>query len=293
LDLSSRFGQPDNEGWFYASTFDRLGEMMKNATGTGIASKTSIVRRRRWVRSMICIADELNEAIKQRVDLILSIRRNIETTLKEKETAVRSVKFYEENRSFVFSQSLHLATQGTLNTLSLLKELASKLKNLKIYLQERAIMEREYAHRLDGIALKFFQNTQTPDSPVKRTMIPRQTMTLTAVTTQHLPPTPTTPIRPSKSITNNNNNNNIGGSNLFDEDEEEGQGELLQEGEGEENADCSEVFFSRIHNVAQANAMLMQEYSLNLNLVITEIDQMALEIQSVLKEARLSFRKNR
>lgn len=130
--MSGKFGQPDPDGWYYASTFDRLGEMMKNASAVGVASKTSLVRKRRWVRSMTCTSSELNEAIQQRIEHILSTRRNIESTLKEKEQSVRSARFYEENRSFVFSQSLHLATQGTLNTLSLLKDIGTKLKSLKL-----------------------------------------------------------------------------------------------------------------------------------------------------------------
>ena len=28
IDLSMKHGQPDNEGWFYGASFDRLGEMI-------------------------------------------------------------------------------------------------------------------------------------------------------------------------------------------------------------------------------------------------------------------------
>jgi hypothetical protein len=40
----------------------------------------------------------------------------------------KNTKFCEENRSCVFSQSLHLPTQGILDTFSILNELVNKSK---------------------------------------------------------------------------------------------------------------------------------------------------------------------
>ena len=91
-----------------------------------------MVRKRRWVRTILCTSPEVCERIKQRVDRIMEMRTNIEAAMKNKEEAFKAVKFYEENRSFVFAQSLHLATQGTLNTLAVLKELGNKLKLFKM-----------------------------------------------------------------------------------------------------------------------------------------------------------------
>lgn len=42
------FGQPDEEGWFYALTFDRLSESLKQKRAIGQSSKM-LVRRRRHV----------------------------------------------------------------------------------------------------------------------------------------------------------------------------------------------------------------------------------------------------
>lgn len=132
IDLSIKYGQPDNEGWFYAASFDRLGEMLKAGTAQGTMAKTSMVRKRRWIRSILCTSTVVQEKIRQRIEQLQIMRSNIEAALRNKEAAFRAVKFYEENRSFVFAQSLHLATQGTLNTLSILKELMGKLKLFKL-----------------------------------------------------------------------------------------------------------------------------------------------------------------
>jgi hypothetical protein len=54
------------------------------------------------------------------------------------------------------------------------------------------------------------------------------------------------------------------------------------------------LFFGKVFATAQTNSLWLQDFSNNLIvLVTTEIDQMLLEIQSVLKEARAAFRKNR
>lgn len=269
LDMSNRYGQPDIEGWFYASTFDRLSDMLKTGTGTGIASKTSLVRKRRWVRTMVCVAEEFCEAIHHRIDDILQMRRNIENTLKEKEVALRSVKFYEENRSFVFSQSLHLATQGTLNTLSLLKDIGTKLKSMKQYLQERAMIEREHATRMEAVAHKYWAANQ--DSPVKKAH-QRQPFQSQANDSHGYP---TTPLKP----TPNHSMNFL---------------TPMSDGDGLRPSDSYELFFGKVFATAQTNSLWLQDFSNNLIvLVTTEIDQMLLEIQSVLKEARAAFRKNR
>jgi hypothetical protein len=132
VDGSSRFGTADADGWFYGATFDRLNEALRSSTASGAITKTSIVRKRRWVRTILCTSPELIHRICYRIDVIANMRKNIELSLHDREEKYKSVKFYEENRSFVFAQSLHLATQGTLNTLAVLKELGNKLKLFKM-----------------------------------------------------------------------------------------------------------------------------------------------------------------
>lgn len=131
MDTSSRFGQPDNDGWYYGVSFDRLNESLRNGNAAGTTNATSIVRKRRWARNMVCISPEVMDNMKKRIEEIQQYRCNIEIALQDKESAFKAITFYEENRSFVFAQSLNLATNGTVTTLSFLRELINKLKVIK------------------------------------------------------------------------------------------------------------------------------------------------------------------
>ena len=128
--MSYRFGQPDPEGWYYGVSFDRLNEVMRSRTA-GPASATSLVRKRRWIRSIICRSPKINEALKERADFITLMRCNSEACQRDKEDTLKSVTEYEEKRESAFSQSLHLSTEGTLSTLASLKDLGVILKNFK------------------------------------------------------------------------------------------------------------------------------------------------------------------
>lgn len=131
MDVSSVLGEPDINGWYFAPNYEKLKESIDNMTASGQSTKNARVRARRWIRHVVCISPELEKKIHDRIEEIIKQRQHIETIFKEKDDIYRSIKFYEENRSFVFAQSLHLATQGILNTLSVLKELINKLKLLK------------------------------------------------------------------------------------------------------------------------------------------------------------------
>jgi hypothetical protein len=130
VDKSSSFGAHDADGWYYGPSFERLNEAIQKRTGADVAGKTSVVRKRRWLRTMKCNSPEILEQVQRRIEKLTLNRKNLEITIHEKEEALRSIQFYEENRAFVFDQSLMLATQGTVATFGVLKDLFFKLKRL-------------------------------------------------------------------------------------------------------------------------------------------------------------------
>ncbi len=69
--------------------------------------------------------------IEERMDDIIQIRVNIEQSLKNKELSLQSVNRYEKQRIVLFAQSLQAATQSTLNTLEVLKDISNQLKLVK------------------------------------------------------------------------------------------------------------------------------------------------------------------
>jgi hypothetical protein len=108
VDKSSSFGAHDADGWYYGPSFERLNEAIQKRTGADVAGKTSVVRKRRWLRTMKCNSPEILEQVQRRIEKLTLNRKNLEITIHEKEEALRSIQFYEENRAFVFDQSLML-----------------------------------------------------------------------------------------------------------------------------------------------------------------------------------------
>eukprot|EP01031_Cornospumella_fuschlensis_P042361 gene42361-51739_t len=155
LDTSMQYGTPDHEGWYYATSFDRLADAMRNSQATGIASATSTVRKRRWIRSLQCTSNELAGRMKDRMDRIVQIRVRIEASLKNKEECVKEVEKYEETRSKVFATSLQQATQNTLQSLGQLKDISSRLRLVKQYFHDRALMERDHSVHLEKLVQKY------------------------------------------------------------------------------------------------------------------------------------------
>ena len=130
VDKSNSWGPHDAEGWYYGPSFERLSELIQKRSGAEVSTKTSTVRRRRWVRTMTCSSKDVLDQIALRVEKVNISRKNIELAISEKQNSLQSIMFYEENRAFVFDQSLSLATQGTVATLAVLKDLFFKLKRL-------------------------------------------------------------------------------------------------------------------------------------------------------------------
>ena len=183
VDKSAAFGAHDAEGWYYAPTFDRLAELIHKRTGADVATKTCLVRRRRWMRTMRCSNEAVLTHTQQRIERVSNARKHIEQIIREKEEGMRTLTFYEENRAFVYEQSLNLATQGTLGTFGVLKDLFFKVKrlyqvNLNIrfhfscreilsmlnlqyipsifqFMSERSQIELEFSIKMDALGRKY------------------------------------------------------------------------------------------------------------------------------------------
>lgn len=69
--------------------------------------------------------------------------------------------------------------------------------------------------------------------------------------------------------------------------------EQTSEGSSKAVLKCAEVFFSKVYLASQASSQSLQDYSVSLLQIISDdIDQMLIELQSILKDARTVFRKN-
>ncbi|RYG97943.1 hypothetical protein EON65_52095, partial [archaeon] len=183
-----QYGSPDHEGWYYSTSFDRLSDAMRNAQATGIASATSTVRKRRWIRSLQCVSNELAGKMKDRMDRIVQIRVRIEASLKNKEDCVKDMEKYEETRSKVFATSLQQATQNTLQSLGQLKDISSRLRLVKQYFHDRALMERDHSVHLEKLVQKYLplaSSTAGSDGGVRGVGTPSSSNVLTVSNSNH------------------------------------------------------------------------------------------------------------
>lgn len=131
VDLSRSFGETDEDGWAYASSHEKISEMIKFVCTSGIPTTTSLARRRRWRRTLVCVSQEAKLGIQSRREQITVVRQRIEASLHEKQAHVDKIKEYEEKRTTSHHQTYSLAFASILRSELILKEQVAKLKKLK------------------------------------------------------------------------------------------------------------------------------------------------------------------
>eukprot|EP01039_Chlorochromonas_danica_P002815 gene2814-3069_t len=270
IDSSSQYGNPDGEGWLYAATFDRLHEQMRNAAATGLAAATCMVRKRRWIRTITCISTDLAIKIRDRAERVVQIRVNIEASLKNKEASLKEINVYETQRAAVFAQSLQVATQATLTSLGMLKDISNKLRVVKQYLSDRALMEREHSIRLEKLAQKYLplpyssiggDGSITPITSDSRSS-PRPEDVSESLAEELTRKTSLTPAA------------------------------LSQLDQQQSTTAAADLFFNKIVAATKAQAQTLEDYSKTLLPLLSELDSLQEEIQEILRDARSRFRKN-
>eukprot|EP01038_Epipyxis_sp_PR26KG_P014652 gene14652-19685_t len=311
VDKSDRYGQPDLEGWYLASTFERLGDQLKTCTGSGTYNKTSLVRKRRLQRPMKCVSPEIIEQIKSRSDRIMKIRICIESAIREKEEIVKKVEIYEDKRTIVFSQSLHLATQGTLNTLSILKDLLTKLRKIKQFFADRSAIEAEYGRKLEQLSKKILtippvitlNNTLPVKSPIPKEITDRNSLSnhsseyILDKMTQNIMAAVNT-VKPfvQHHTSHNNNLDNTNQNERISFSSPIGSADSSDSNTNSRNVlhgDASRILFSAISIGHELYANKVKDFSQTLQTSVgEELELLIDDVQSVLKDARTVFRKN-
>ena len=72
--------------------------------------KGAMVRRRRWIRSRVCVGDEAKENLKLTIDLLVSERSKIESCLVEMHGEYDALMAFEQERAAV---SEHISTTSS------------------------------------------------------------------------------------------------------------------------------------------------------------------------------------
>lgn len=128
MDKTKSFGDTDSDGWVYGSSFEKIQEMIARTSTTGICSSTSLYRKRRWKRTMICVSKDIREELEARRENLTQTRRQVEEELRYKHTVADLINNYEKKR--LVAQTA--ISDQTYNALSIVEdELSTEIDLLK------------------------------------------------------------------------------------------------------------------------------------------------------------------
>ena len=131
VDRSKTYGESDADGWAYASTLERLIDSFKMNNTVGKKSSTSMVRRRRWIRTRSCLSSTIRDSIELRIQELLTIRGKIETSVRDKRLDLMKIKEFEQKRKIKCIEMYNVKKAKLLAIVSEYKNYKSKLEHIK------------------------------------------------------------------------------------------------------------------------------------------------------------------
>ena len=148
IDKRKSYGSCDENGWYYAPSVGKLEEDMSKGTASGSASTLSIIRRRRYTRSRICVSYTIRETINSQMKLLNDTHTMLESTLYCRQQECSAFKDYERARiSRCKTGYFRINSQISSYMLSI-KDYREKLIKLSVFLTEISEIESEYAERI-------------------------------------------------------------------------------------------------------------------------------------------------
>ena len=130
VDSTCTIGTCDENGWTYDMTWDRLLEASRKGEGQ-VDFKGAMVRRRRWIRSRVCVSEEAKQDLQTALDLLTSERSKIEACLLEMHSEYNLLMQYEKERGAVSEHITNMATNSLTKSISSLKFFLLKLGQIK------------------------------------------------------------------------------------------------------------------------------------------------------------------
>ncbi len=158
IDRSHHCGECDEDGWSYAPTLELLVDAMSQGKAFGQMNSISLVRRRRYTRSCICISHSIRNKISSRMDVLQEKHSQLEATLKSKRGEFISIKEYEIIRSSRCKNGYFMINNQISAYLSMIKEYRESLVNLGKFLKEVNEIESEYAHRMHRLGVNLLKS---------------------------------------------------------------------------------------------------------------------------------------
>lgn len=156
IDRSRSFGEVDEEGWAYGTSFESLLAAIENkCTGGSSAGIKALVRRRRYVRTRGCINLKLYTTLQTRIEYLESTRTLIERAVTLQRENVVKIREFDSERHKVYEVAFQDAIEDAELIGKNTKDYIEKLMKTKAYLIERSTLEREYAAKLKNMSNKW------------------------------------------------------------------------------------------------------------------------------------------
>jgi hypothetical protein len=145
----------------YGISLDKLFESMKSRSASGQANPRSVVRCRRWLRSMYCESDEDYDLIIRNLDDLHDRYNLIKDVMNENRIIHTAIHEYEEARLTTHRKIQQDLSSFISQDLQTLQHIADRLLEMKTYCLLRSQADHEYSAKLKSISQVRSPNTNS------------------------------------------------------------------------------------------------------------------------------------
>ena len=125
------YGTTDRYGWTYGTTFERLLDSLKNRKASGICTTTSLVRRRRWIRTRKCLSQTAKSSYINDIETLRAAYNRLDSAIHDKKEDLKRVLIFENHRKQLFQYLSLAAYQRLLESPNMLQRYLLKLRRLR------------------------------------------------------------------------------------------------------------------------------------------------------------------
>ena len=162
VDKSGAFGEVDEDGWSYATSFETLFEQTSKRTLLGEMGRMSLVRRRRWVRVKTCVDMTAKAGFKELVGFNDHLRLRLGMLSEKKADEYSAYQEHFHARSEQVQVTLRYASEAAGENINILTHVVRKLKFVKEFLVERGSIEAAHAQALHALSEKWKDHGGVP-----------------------------------------------------------------------------------------------------------------------------------
>lgn len=155
IDHSKRYGETDSQGYCYGSTNARVLDKIIGCCSTDAPTASSMIRRRCWVRTKMCVNDAAQEEWRRQLIGCTNTKHRLEANIQEKIAEWSYINEFENRRGYMYAVISQRCTNSCTFHLGHVKTIHARLLLLRSFLNERSQAEREFARRLELAAAKY------------------------------------------------------------------------------------------------------------------------------------------